>query len=296
MEEQVQGKIMKGIAGFYYVHVKNAGVFECKAKGIFRKQHIKPLVGDEVYIQILDSEKMLGNIEDIAERRNQLIRPAVANIDQALIIFAIAQPAPQLNLLDRFLVIMERQQIPVTICFNKCDLTEDEELNHVVNIYRSAGYQVLITSARQKLGIQELTEALKGKTTTVAGPSGVGKSSLINLLQTKIVMETGQISQKIERGKHTTRHSELIDIDEETYIIDTPGFSSMELERITQENLGIYYKEFGEYEKNCRFQGCAHRKEPDCGVKQAVEEGNISRQRYENYQMLYEELGNNKKY
>ena len=296
MDEQVQGKIMKGIAGFYYVHVKGAGIFECKAKGIFRKQHIKPLVGDNVYIQILDREKMLGNMESIVERKNQLIRPAVANIDQALIIFAIAQPAPHLNLLDRFLVIMEKQRISVTICLNKSDLTENEDMDRIADIYRGAGYPVLITSAEQKQGLQSLTEILKGKTTTVAGPSGVGKSSLINLLQTNIIMETGQISQKIERGKHTTRHSELIDIDEDTYIIDTPGFSSIELEQIAKEDLGIYYKEFGEYEKNCRFQGCAHRKEPDCGVKQAVEEGNISRQRYENYQMLYEELGKSKKY
>lgn len=290
------GKIVKGIAGFYYVHTDIGEIYECKAKGIFRNRHVKPLVGDDVEIQILSEEEKTGNIDEIKERKNSLIRPAVANVDQALIIFSIAKPAPNFNLLDRFLILMERSQMNTLICFNKCDLVDGTEAEKTADIYRRAGYRVLLTSACKHIGIDGLKQELLHKTTTVAGPSGVGKSSLINLLQSEITMETGKISTKIERGKHTTRHSELIAMGNETFIMDTPGFSSIAIDEITKEELWMYFREFAEYEKECRFQGCAHIKEPDCGVKTALSNGEISRMRYDNYVLLYEELKEKRRY
>lgn len=292
----MQGKIVKGIAGFYYVHVAESGIYECKAKGAFRNQKVKPLVGDNVRLEVLDEEQKKGNIEEILPRKNELIRPAVANIDQALVIFAAAKPKPNFNLLDRFLILMQYQKVPAVVCFNKQDMVDVEELQLLKNTYESAGYPVLFTSAAKEEGITAIRELLKGKTTTVAGPSGVGKSSLINLLSPEAEMETGDISRKIERGKHTTRHSELFALDENTFICDTPGFSSIYLPEMEKEELGIYFPEIAEYEPFCRFQGCAHIHEPGCGVKEALEEKKISPIRYENYKLLYEELKDKRRY
>ena len=293
----MQGRIIKGIAGFYYVYdVVESGIFECKAKGAFRKDGIKPLVGDDAVIEVLDEKEMTGNITEILPRKNELIRPAVANIDQALVVFAVKKPDPHFNLLDRFLVMMERQEIPVIICFNKKDIADEPEIESLEKTYEACGYRVIFASAREGENILEIKEALKGKTTTVAGPSGVGKSSLINCLQENVNMETGSISRKIERGKHTTRHSEIIPIAADTYIMDTPGFSTLDIPGLEKEDLWWYYPEFEEYEPNCRFKGCSHIGEPDCGVKEAVEAGKISRLRYENYMQLYQELKEQKKY
>ena len=202
----MQGKIIKGIAGFYYVYVDEAGVYECKAKGIFRKNKVKPLVGDDVEIELLGQKEKVGNVIRIMPRKNELIRPAVANVDQALVIFAAAQPQPNFLLLDRFLVMMERQEIPVKICFNKKDLAKQEELELLYETYKSCGYDVIFSSTFNGEGLDEIREILKGKTTVVAGPSGVGKSSITNALQENVQMETGEISKKLKRGKHTTRH------------------------------------------------------------------------------------------
>ncbi len=292
----MQGKIIKGIGGFYYVHIENKGIYECKAKGIFRKDNKKPLVGDDVEMDILDEAEMKGNIAKLLPRKSELIRPAVANVDQALVIFSITKPAPSLNLLDRFLIMMRQQNLPCIICFNKQDIAEEAERKLLEETYEKCGYHVLFVSALQEEGIEPLLEILKQKTTTVAGPSGVGKSSLINRLQNNTVMETGSISEKIDRGKHTTRHSELIAIGENTYIMDTPGFSSLGLFDMEKEELAQYYPEFAEFEAECRFGGCAHISEPVCGVKDAVSEGRISKIRYENYTLLYEELKNKKKW
>lgn len=286
----MRGRILKGIAGFYYVHAEGCGIYECKAKGVFRNQKLKPLVGDEVEIEVLSGEEKTGNLVEILPRRNELIRPAVANVDQALVIFAAAKPKPNLSLLDRFLIMMDRQGIDTIICFNKKDEVSEEELVRLQQIYESCGSRLLFTCARQGEGVQELTALLRGHTTTVAGPSGVGKSTLINLLVPDAAMETGKISEKIDRGKHTTRHSELFRLDERSYIFDTPGFSSLELNGIEKEELRFSFPEFREYEGKCRFQGCVHQKEPGCAVKEAVEDGKVSRVRYESYSSLYRDL------
>jgi ribosome biogenesis GTPase len=292
----MQGKILKGIAGFYYVYVETFGLYECKAKGIFRNQNMKPLVGDNVTIDILDEDEKIGNIIDILERKNELIRPAVANVDQALIIFAVSDPAPNLNLLDRFLILMLKQNVEVIICFNKKDIASDAKLKMLEETYEKCGYKVIFTSTNTLDGISNLQDLIKNKTTVLAGPSGVGKSSIINLVQPEANMETGKISEKINRGKHTTRHSELFSVGEQTYIMDTPGFSSLYITDIEQDDLKNYFIEFQEYESNCRFNGCIHLNEPDCAVKNALNEGKISSIRYENYKELYGELKNKKKY
>ena len=219
------------------------------------------------------------------------------HLNQALVIFAAAKPKPNFNLLDRFLILMQYQQVPAVVCFNKQDLAAEQELEVLKDTYISAGYEVRFTSAATREGVEEIRSLLKGRTTTVAGPSGVGKSSLINLLSPEASMETGDISRKIERGRHTTRHSELFALDEDSYICDTPGFSSIYLpESMEKEELGRYFPEFREYEESCRFQGCAHIHEPDCAVKEALAEGRISPVRYENYTLLYNELKDKRRY
>lgn len=297
----MQGKIVKGIAGFYYVYARKdteayGHIYECKAKGIFRKENIKPLVGDNVALDILDEESRTGNIARILPRSSELIRPAVANIDQALVIFAIVKPEPNFNLLDRFLIMMERQGLESIICFNKQDIASKEEKEELKRAYESCGYKVLFVSALENEGMEELYALLKGKTTAVAGPSGVGKSSLINRLSPGANMEIGDISRKIERGKHTTRHSEIIALYADTYIMDTPGFTSLKLFHMEKEEIKAYYPEFAAYEPCCRFAGCAHISEPDCSVKEALAAGKISKVRYHNYKLLYEELREQRKY
>lgn len=286
----MQGKIVKGIAGFYYVDVVESGIYECKAKGSFRRDKIKPLVGDNVNIDVLDEKEKLGNVVEVLSRKNELIRPAVANVDQALVVFSVVKPTPHLNLLDRFLIMMESKGIPVILCFNKKDIATKEEQKTLQDIYEGGGYQILFTSAEQEENIGLLKDILRGKTTVVAGPSGVGKSSLINILQPQAHMETGAISNKIERGKHTTRHSELFAIESKSYIMDTPGFSSLYTNEFAKEELKYYFPEFTPYEGRCRFQGCNHINEPDCAVKAAIADGDIHKIRYESYLDIYTEL------
>ena len=278
------------------MHVAGAGVVECKAKGIFRKEKVKPLVGDNVRMDVISLEEKAGNVAEILPRKNELIRPAVANIDQALVIFAVDRPKPNFNLLDRFLVMMGCQQVEAAICFNKMDLAGEGELERLSEAYQGSGCQVVFASAADGTGVEEIRRLLAQKTTAVAGPSGVGKSSLINLIQPKASMETGEISAKVARGKHTTRHSQLIHIEGDSYIMDTPGFSSMYLPGMGKEELKGYFKEFWEYEGSCRFLGCSHVHEPGCKVKEALGEGKISTSRYGNYVLLYEELKDSKKY
>lgn len=295
----MRGKIVRGVGGFYYIHPEDAaidGLVECKAKGIFRNQKKKPLVGDNVEIALLDSEKLLGSITKILPRKNELLRPASANVDQAVVVFALSYPRPSLNLLDRFLLMMQTQGIPVIICFNKSDDQEEDVIRDFVSQYEHSGARVLVTSAVTGEGIEQLRGLLTDATTVMAGPSGVGKSSVMNILFPEARMETGAISDKIKRGKHTTRHTELFCIGDRTYIMDTPGFTSLQLPELEKEELREYYPEFEEYREECRFPGCVHINEPDCSVKAALDGGRISPKRYENYRQFYEELSRQKRY
>ena len=290
------GKIIKGIAGFYYVYAEDEEIYACKAKGIFRKDNQKPLVGDDVEITVLHEKDKEGSLIRILPRKNFLIRPAVANVDQAFVIFALEDPKPNFMLLDRFLIMMEQAGLPAKICFNKKDLAREDETAHICEIYRNCGYQVILSSTVKQEGIEEIRNALRGKTTVVAGPSGVGKSSLTNTLQGEIKMETGEISKKLKRGRHTTRHSQVIPIGKDTYLMDTPGFSSLYLTDMEEGELKDYFREFRKYEGQCRFQGCVHIHEPGCAVKEALNSQEISSLRYEDYLGLYEELKEKRRY
>lgn len=292
----MQGKIIKGIAGFYYIYAEDGQIYECRAKGIFRKDNIKPLVGDNVVLTVLNQKKLEGNVTEILPRRNSLIRPAVANVDQALVIFAMENPKPNFMLLDQFLIMMEQQSVPAVICFNKTDLADEQEVQRLYDIYSSCGYRTVLSSTVNGEGQQQIREILKGRTTVVAGPSGVGKSSLTNTLQKDICMETGEISRKLKRGRHTTRHSQVIPVDTDTFLMDTPGFSSLYLADMEEDELKNYFREFREYEGKCRFQGCRHIHEPDCAVKEALENNKISSLRYQNYLGLHQELKEKRRY
>lgn len=295
----MQGKILKGIGGFYYVHVSDEKIYECKAKGGFRKQNIKPAVGDNVLIDIIDEEKFLGNIVDVLPRTNKLIRPSVANVDQAVIIFSLAQPEPNYNLLDRFLIMMERQEVKSIICLNKCDLVSLNKAREIEQIYSDCGYEVVICNAKNKdkdQGVKKLKLLMNNKTSVFAGPSGVGKSSMLNALSDYDIAKTGEISEKIKRGKHTTRHSELISIGNDTYVMDTPGFASLYVEDMEPEALKDYFNEFIPFREECRFSGCVHINEPDCGVKAALLSGEVSKLRYDNYLQMFDELKNKRRW
>jgi len=291
----MQGKIVKGIAGFYYVNTSD-NTYECKAKGAFRNKSQKPLVGDDVEFDITDSNNLKGNITKLLKRKNHLIRPEVANVDLALVVIALSNPEPNLNLLDRFLVMMEYNEVKTYICFNKTDESHDEKMELFRDIYEKAGYKVFFTSTYDGNGIDDLKKEIKGKTIVFAGPSGVGKSSLLNAITDKQLMDTGSISEKIGRGKHTTRHSEIFAITHDTYIFDTPGFSTVFVPEIDENNLRFFYPEFYKYENKCKYNGCVHINEPSCALKEAIEEGNVSRERYESYKLIFEELKNKVKY
>ena len=290
MKETMTGKIVKGIAGFYYVKVAESVIYVCKAKGLFRKEGIKPLPGDDVEIEVTHEQDMEANIIRILPRRNELIRPAAANVDQALLIFALEDPKPNEAILDRFLIRMEQMELPAVVCFNKTDLADPSLEEKWVAIYRDAGYDTFSCSAKYREGLDTIMDVLRGKTTVIAGPSGVGKSSLINIIAPDAEMETGITSKKLGRGKHTTRHSELFEVCENTYIFDTPGFTSFETAQVEKEDLRMYFPEFTAYEGKCRFNGCVHVNEPGCAVKDAVENGRIHKERYESYCQIFEEL------
>ena len=287
------GKIIKGIGGFYYIHSPEEGIWACRAVGIFRKLGIKPLVGANVSFEVTDPKDKEGSLTKIHERRNVLIRPAVANIDQAMIVFAVREPDPNLNLLDRFLVYMGMQNIPVVIFFNKSDLNREGRMEHYREIYEAAGYHVICGSTTDPGSVAQIRETLRGRTTVLAGPSGVGKSSLTNRLFEGAYMEVGELSRKIRRGRQTTRHTELIALkDEDSYVLDTPGFTSLFVSGVASAELQDHFEEFAPHIADCRFVGCSHVNEGTaiCGVRQAVERGEVSPERYENYCQIYGEL------
>ncbi len=289
----LNGTIIKGIGGFYYIDTEN-GVYECRARGIFRKEKLKPTVGDFVKISVLDEKNKKGSLDVIEPRKNMLIRPRVSNVEQAIIVFAAVSPDINIDLLDRFLILVAEQKLDVLICINKIDLDTDKKYEDIKNIYEKSGYKVICLSAEKSIGIDELKSALKNKISVFAGPSGVGKSSLINSIAPNLQLKTGEISAKIERGKHTTRHAELMQIEEHSYIVDSPGFTSLFLEHIPAEELQYYFREFEPYLSSCRYTGCSHIHEPECAVKEQVGE-NIQTERYERYVNLYNELRKDRK-
>lgn len=290
----LEGIIIKGIGGFYYVKV-GENIYECRARGLFRKEKIKPQVGDKVAIRV-NEEDSTGYVEKIFDRTTELIRPAVSNIDQAVIVFAIKKPDPNLWLLDRFLLLASSQNLDVVICVNKTDMASPEEVEEMKKIYELAGYKVITTSTLEDIGIEDLRENLNGKITVFAGPSGVGKSTLLNKIQPNLKLETGSISEKTHRGKHTTRHTELIELESGGFVLDTPGFSSLELDFLTEDVLEEHFPEIHEVGHECKFNGCKHLKEPGCSVKENVENGNISESRYENYIMFLNEIIESRRY
>lgn len=283
------GRIIKGVGGLYYVAADH-NLYECSARGKFRKAKITPTVGDFVTFTILDEDNKKGALDTIEKRKNSLIRPRVANIDTAIITFAAASPNINIDLLDRFLILAETQKIPnIVICINKSDLVDDEARIEFSRIYGSI-YPISYVSAENKTGIEDLRALIKG-VTVFAGPSGVGKSSLINILVPESNRQTGEISRKIKRGKHTTRQVELLtmDAEREIYIVDSPGFTSLTLDFLKAEDIQNYFREFEPYLGKCRFVDCAHIAEPDCAVKEHIGEG-ISQERYDRFVYLYNEL------
>jgi len=290
----LNGKIIKGIGGFYYVDTEN-GLYECRARGIFRKEKITPLVGDRVVISVVDEENKKGVVEEIDERDTELVRPPIANVDKALIVFAIKNPSPNLSLLDRFIVLAEKENLEIVIILTKADLDDGEELNKIKEIYELSGYKVIPVSNRQKLNIDKVKEELNGNVVVFAGPSGVGKSSLLNEIDQNFELQTGEVSDKIKRGKHTTRHAELLKLECGGMVADTPGFSSLTLDDIDETELKEYFIEFNDFD-DCRFgYRCIQEKEPSCSVKEAVENGEISKKRYDSYIQLLNEIRQGKR-
>ena len=291
----INGKIIKGIGGFYYVDTEN-GLYECRARGIFRKNKITPLVGDRVSISVVDEENKKGVVEEIEERDTELVRPPIANVDKALIVFAIKNPSPNLSLLDRFIVLAEKENLEIVIVFTKVDLdTDGELLGELKDIYEVSGYKVISVSNKLKLNIDKIKEELKENTVVFAGPSGVGKSSLLNEVDKNFELKTGEVSDKIKRGKHTTRHAELLKLECGGMVADTPGFSSLTLDDIDESELKEYFIEFDKHD-DCRFGSrCIHENEPSCAVKEAVENGEISKKRYESYIQLLNEIRSEKR-
>lgn len=284
MTEQCSGRIVKALSGFYYVDCGGRTV-ECRARGVFRKEHLTPLVGDLVTISV---ERGKGTVATILPRKNSFLRPAVSNLDALVVLASGANPVTDPFLIDRVCAIAGDRGVPVLLCVNKIDLTAAERL---IAIYRHAGFTVFPTSAETGEGIEALHAAIKGKTVAFTGNSGVGKSSVLNCLDRRFAIETGEVSEKLGRGRHTTRHVELYALGEDTFAIDTPGFSSFDTERmelVLKENLQYAFPDFAPFLGKCRYHDCAHLREPDCAVTQALADGLLEPTRYESYVRLYE--------
>lgn len=283
-----QGIIVKAIGGFYFVNDGDK-TYSCKIRGKLKRKDGGIMVGDDVEFQILNAEQ--GVVEDILPRRNSMIRPKIANVNQGLIILAAQDPAPDFLLLDKLLIFMQREGISPVICFNKTDLpAADDAVYAELREYEQAGFPVIYASAEQKIGKEEIARTLQGKITVLAGPSGAGKSSTLNVQQAGLQLETGDISEKLGRGRHTTRCVELLELDG-GWVADTPGFSRLDLPTdLEPEELGQYYPEFRRYMENCYYDGCLHNQEPDCAVKAALAAGQIPQGRYDRYLQLLTEL------
>ena len=290
----IEGRIIKGIGGFYYIETEK-GLYECRARGIFRKNKITPLVGDRVSISVVDEDNKKGVVEEIQERKTELVRPPIANVNKALIVFAVKNPTPHLSLLDRFIVLAERENLEIVIILTKIDLDDDNTFEKIKNIYEPCGYKVIGVSNLENKNIDKVKEELKDNTVVFAGPSGVGKSSLLNQIDSNFQLKTGDVSDKIKRGKHTTRHAELFELKFGGMVADTPGFSSLTLDDIEDIDLKDYFIEFEDYD-DCKFGSrCIHQNEPNCAVKEAVENGEIPKERYESYIQLLNEIRQGKR-
>ncbi|MEA4987334.1 MAG: ribosome small subunit-dependent GTPase A [Anaerovorax sp.] len=278
----MEGIILKGIAGFYYVSC-GGNLYECKARGIFRKDGLVPHVGDYVHIEVLEDGK--GIITEIHDRKNVFIRPPIANVDCFVVVCAATKPKPNLAIIDQFLVMAEENHTEVILCINKADLVKEEELNSLCEIYATL-YPVCCVSGKNGFGIPDLKSKMEGKTCALAGPSGVGKSTLLNYLREDYAMETGEISEKTHRGKHTTRHAELFEMESGGRVFDTPGFTSFDVLETDEDELPFLFPEMVPYQGMCRYDNCRHLKEPSCAVTQAVDEGKIKESRYQSYMAM----------
>lgn len=289
----IDGIIVKGIGGFYYIKTHD-GIIECKARGIFRKNSIVPMVGDRVSVEILKNDK--GVIREIHERKNELVRPPISNVDQIIVMIALAKPEPNLFVLDKFLVIAEQQDIPVVVALNKADIAEPDIMKSTAEIYKNAGYRTVLLSALKGSGLKEIREILTGKISVFAGPSGVGKSTLLNAIQPGLNLKMGEVSARTERGRHTTRHVELLELSFGGMVSDTPGFTSLDLHNVEEDELQFLYPEFNKYIGKCRFNGCSHISEPGCAIKEELQNGRISGSRYNSYINQYRELQEKRRY
>lgn len=292
----IQGIIIRGVGGNYYVDTDN-GLIECRARGLFRNQNIKPLVGDKVLIRLTEEDNRYGYIEEIQERKNEMKRPLVANIDQIIIVFAVKNPEPSFLLLDKLLIAAEINNLKPIICFNKADLVDESYLEILKAIFLNTDYRVIFTSKYNSELLEGFEDILKDKITLFSGPSGVGKSSLMNAIDSGFELKTGEISEKLKRGKHTTRHAEIYKLSFGGFVVDTPGFSSFDInDEIEFDQLTDFYPEIKRYSDDCRFSNCIHNKEPNCAVKKAVENKEISEIRYNNYIKLLEEIKSKSKW
>ena len=286
----LQGTIIKGYSGFYYVACEGT-VYECSLRGKNRKKSVKFLPGDKVTFTADGDSLKGGAIEEVLPRKNELLRPPVANLDQLVILAAVYDPLPDLRLIDRLTVFAKWNQITPVIIFNKCDLVSEDEQQKLVDVYKASGFPVYMCSTVTGQGIADIKAVLHGKMSVLAGNSGVGKTSLMNAISDKWELATGEISDNSKRGKHTTRHVELFQMDKDTLIADTPGFSSLILpEDIKREELSRLFPEFLSRLGDCRFATCMHKNEPDCAVKEALENGEIAQSRYDNYLAFLEEV------
>lgn len=285
------GIITKGIGGFYYVKCDDGTLFSCRARGKFRKEGQTPTVGDKVEIEVTDKEKHEGYVLSIYSRKNCFFRPPVANIDMLLVTFAICSPEPALELIDKLTVSAIAQAVSCAICINKIEL-DYEKAKQLADEYKKAGFPVVLCSAKTGEGISDLKALLQDKVTALAGSSGVGKSSLLNAMGEQFSLKTGAVSDKIQRGKHTTRHTELFPLSFGGFVFDTPGFGSFEIEKMKAQDLSFLFPEIQKRADGCRFPGCSHITEPDCAVKEALEKGEIGQNRYNSYCALYDTLKN----
>ena len=285
----LKGIVLSNISDLYKVEV-NDKIYDCNARGKFKAGEISPVAGDYVEIEITDEEKLKGVITKIEERRNYLKRPKMSNLTQIIFVISMKLPKPDLELLDKQLVYAEYNKIKPVICLNKIDLENEEKVNHILDIYSSIGYKVIKTNAKENIGVNELKVCLKNNITAFSGNSGVGKSTLINALLGENTTEEGVVSHKNKRGKNTTTQVRLYKIEENSYIADTPGFSTFEITEIEKRDLARYFKEFNQYIEECEYQDCSHIKEENCGVKKALEENKIAKERYERYCKIYDNM------